>query len=183
MTRCDPRPPAPRLPIRWAALAVIASLAAAFPGPPVQAGENELNGPAEVIDGNSIAIGGRVVRLYGIDAPDEQQMCERQGGSWRCGQDAGWALAERLERHWVLCEPKSGAPGADPRADAVPAVCYLEGRQIDVNAWMVAQGWALADPGASIYVAEEQTAQHAGRGLWAGKFDPPWVWRAEHREP
>jgi endonuclease YncB( thermonuclease family) len=138
----------------------------------------ELNGPAHVVDGNRVTIGSQIVRLYGIDAPDEDQMCERRGAAWHCGQDAGWALAERLERHWLLCEIRADPPGP---SDDVPAICYLEGRRIDVNAWMVAQGWALADPGAAVYAAEEQTAQRAGRGLWAGKFDPPWTWRQQHR--
>jgi len=168
--------PAPRPAVRGAVLVLTAALAASFPTPARQAWGAELNGPAEVIDGNRVTIGGQVVRLYGIDAPDEDQMCERHGGAWRCGQDAGWALAERLERHWVLCETRAD-PAASEASDAVPAVCYLEGRQIDVNAWMVAQGWALADPATSTYAAEEQTAQRAGRGLWIGKFDPPWVWR------
>lgn len=175
-TPCDARAPAPRRQEWRTVLALVAALAASFAATAFGAAAAELNGPAAVIDANSIAIGGRVVRLYGIDAPDEDQMCERRGGAWRCGQDAGWALAERLERHWVLCETRPEAP--DPEAsDAVPAVCYLDGRQIDVNAWMVTEGWALADPGASVYTAEQQIAQRAGRGLWSGKFDPPWVWR------
>ncbi|HTP83386.1 MAG TPA: thermonuclease family protein [Alphaproteobacteria bacterium] len=170
----DRRAWAPRPRLTWAllvggALVIVAARAAAA----------ELNGPAQVVDGNRIAIGGNVVRLFGIDAPDEDQMCERRGAAWRCGQDAGWALAERLERHWVLCEIRTDAP-ADA-SEPVPAVCYLEGRQIDVNAWMVVQGWALADPGAAVYAAEQQTAERAGRGLWAGKFDPPWEWRKRSR--
>jgi len=157
------------------ALILTAALGAAFP-----AKAAELKGPAQVVDGNKLTIGGSVVRLYGIDAPDENQMCERRGAPWRCGQDAGWALAERLERHWVLCETRADAPNPEA-SEAVPAICYLEGRQIDVNAWMVAQGWALADPGATAYAAEEHTAEQAGRGLWAGKFEPPWEWRTKAR--
>lgn len=184
LNRPTRRAPAPRLSLAPVALALAAALiltvalvltlafAAAFP-----ARAAELNGPAQVVDGNRVTIGTQLVRLYGIDAPDEDQMCERRGAAWRCGQDAGWALAERLERHWVLCETRADPP--DPEAsDAVPAVCYLEGRQIDVNAWMVTQGWALADPGAAVYAAEEHTAERAGRGLWAGKFAPPWEWRS-----
>lgn len=155
---------------------------------------DELNGPAEVIDGNSIAIGGRAVRLFGIDAPDEDQTCRRAGQAWRCGQDAGWALAEEIERHWVLCDtrpdaaeapgapdtPAPGAPAAAAPEPAVRAVCYLDGRRIDLNAWMVEQGWALADRRSSAYLAQEQAAQRAGRGLWSGTFEPPWQWR-RHR--
>jgi endonuclease YncB( thermonuclease family) len=186
--RTPRRAPAPRLSlvpvalvlilalILTAALVLTVTLAAAFP-----ALAAEFNGPAQVIDANRVTIGSQVVRLYGIDAPDNGQMCQRHDAVWRCGQDAGWALAERLERHWVLCETRGTEPSGDAADDGVPAVCYLEGRQIDVNAWMVAQGWALADPGAGVYGTEEQAAQRAGRGLWSGKFDPPWVWRGKNR--
>ncbi len=126
-----------------------------------------LNGPARVIDGNAIEIGGTVVRLRGIDAPDETQICERDGRPWRCGQDAAWALAARIERHWVLCD-----------GDTV-AVCYIGGRQgIELNRWMVAQGWAT--PTSDIYAADQDAAQRASLGLWSGKFQQPADWRAQH---
>lgn len=148
---------------RIAACFVLAVLAVA------PAAAAEIAGPAHVIDANSVDIGGRPVRLHGIAAPVESQICERNGAAWRCGQDASWALAERLERHWLLCDTMD-----DASPEASTAVCYLGGRQgIDVGAWMVEQGWALADPAASDYAAQEQAAQKAGRGLWAGKFDLP----------
>ncbi|HEX9463883.1 MAG TPA: thermonuclease family protein [Alphaproteobacteria bacterium] len=129
----------------------------------------EITGPAHVIDASSIDIGGRPIRLYGIAAPAESQICERNGAAWRCGQDASWALAERLERHWVLCDTMD-----DAAPEASTAICYLGGRQgLDVAAWLVDQGWALADPAASDYAAQEQAAQKTGRGLWAGKFELP----------
>ncbi len=118
------RPGAPRGHGKSTALAVTILVSVAFPA--MAARGAQLTGPAQVVDGNSIAIGGRVVRLYGIDAPDEDQVCQRRGAAWRCGQDAGWALADRQ---------------------------------------------------ANAYVGQEQAAQRAGRGLWAGKFDPPWAWR------
>jgi endonuclease YncB( thermonuclease family) len=157
---------------------------------PAAARADELNGPAEVIDGNSLAIGGRAVRLFGIDAPDEDQTCRRGGAAWRCGQEAGWALAAKIELHWVLCDtqpPAARAPGIaagpepagpDTPSPAVRAVCYIDGRRIDLAAWMVEQGWALADRRSAAYLAQEQAAQRAGRGLWSGTFEPPWQWRA-----
>ena len=170
---------APRILLALTALGVTTGLAAAVP-----ARAAELNGPAEVVDANSITIGGRVVRLFGIDAPDEGQMCRRGGAEWRCGQEAGWALAERLERHWVLCDtkptpasPQAAAEGPDVSAADLTAVCYLDGRRIDINAWMVENGWALADRRADVYGPQEQAAQRAARGLWSGTFDPPWQWR------
>lgn len=159
----------------------IAALAAAVLAPVLVAGgtaATDLNGPAQVADGNSIAIGGVPIRLRGIDAPDEDQICQRDHIPWRCGQQAAWALAERLERHWVLCDPQ---PASNTKPDAVSAICYLGGRQgINVNAWMVEQGWAVSDRTTNTYLAEEHSAQAGGRGLWSGDFEPPWSWR-QHR--
>jgi len=130
----------------------------------------EINGPARVIDAGTIEIGSSTISLYGVDAPRSDQVCERGGAAWRCGQDAEWALAERFERHWALCDEK----GTDS-AGRIVAVCYLGGRNgIDVNAWLLEQGWALAHADApDTYHALENAAQRAGRGLWSGKFTSP----------
>ncbi len=134
----------------------------------------EFNGPARVIDAGTIEIGSQTIGLFGIEAPPSDQMCERNGAAWRCGQGAEWALAERLERHWLLCDEQ--APDRQGRARGI---CYLAGRNgIDVNAWMVENGWAVARPEeTTAYVRLEEAAQRAGRGLWSGKFVPPSAWR------
>ncbi len=44
-----------------------------------------LIGRASVIDGDTIEIHGRRIRLYGIDAPESGQSCEANGGTYRCG--------------------------------------------------------------------------------------------------
>ena len=47
---------------------------------------------------------------------------------------------------------------------------------------MVYTGWALADRRYSTrYVATEDDAREAGRGLWRDKFVPPWEWRRGKR--
>ena len=58
------------------------------------------------------------------------------------------------------------------------AVCSLSGS--DVNAWMVRQGWALAYGYAGTYHAQQDEAQAARRGIWAGAFVPPAEWRKRH---
>jgi endonuclease YncB( thermonuclease family) len=60
------------------------------------------------------------------------------------------------------------------------AVCWVGDE--DVDGWMVGQGWALAFRKYSDrYVAEEDAARAAGRGIWRGTFDAPWDWRAARR--
>ena len=54
--------------------------------------------------------------------------------------------------------------------------CYYRG--IDIGAAMVRAGWALAYRRyAKDYIADEQEAKAAKRGLWAGTFQTPEAWR------
>jgi endonuclease YncB( thermonuclease family) len=84
-------------------------------------------------------------------------------------------LANHIASGTVSCDQRD-----IDRYGRTVAVCYLGSE--DVNAWMVAQGWALAYRHYSKnYVAQEETARSAKTGLWAGAFVPPWEWRAANR--
>ena len=135
-----------------------------------------LAGVATVRDGDSIEIHGQAIRLYGVDAPEARQVCQRDGTEWRCGQAAAHALAEHIGRRPVTCRQRDRDRYGRP-----VAVCLSAGE--DVSAWLAREGWALAYRRyASDYVAEEATAQAAKRGLWSGTFTPPWEWRERQRE-
>ena len=78
------------------------------------------------------------------------------------------------------------APGCavSPRAATatrrVIAVCFKGA--VNLNAWMVEQGWAVAFRKYGIdYIAQEDEARLARRGMWAGSFEMPWDWRARNR--
>ncbi|MCB2052115.1 MAG: thermonuclease family protein [Novosphingobium sp.] len=61
------------------------------------------------------------------------------------------------------------------------AVCRSRG--VDLNGWMVSQGWALAYRRYSTdYVAAESRAAQARRNIWSGSFDMPWEWRSARRQ-
>ncbi len=132
-----------------------------------------LTGVAEVIDGDTIRLEGKPVRLDGIDAPEARQECEEPDRrSYSCGNAATRFLADRIGEQQVTCE----ILGKDAYGRAIGA-CRTE--NVDLNAEMVRSGWALAFRRYSErYVREEQQAEAAGAGLWAGTFDPPWEWRA-----
>ena len=59
------------------------------------------------------------------------------------------------------------------------AICNAGG--LDLNAWMVSSGWALAyRQYSTTYVGAEAQAEAAKVGIWGGEFTPPWEWRRSH---
>jgi endonuclease YncB( thermonuclease family) len=134
-------------------------------------------GRASVVDGDTIEIHGTRIRLFGIDAPEGGQTCTVQGKAMPCGQRAAFALADKIGRQVVECRPKD-----EDRFGRVVAVCGVGGE--DINAWMVAQGWALAYRYYSRdYVSQERSASKARLGMWQGEFEPPWDWRHKNPQP
>lgn len=132
-----------------------------------------LIGVASVVDGDTIEIHGQRIRLHGIDAPESSQPCTRPGGEvWPCGRHAANALADEIGRATVHCGPL----GQD-RYRRTIAVCRKGGE--DLGQWMVARGWAVAFRRYSLdYVAAEDRAYAARRGVWSGDFQMPWDWRS-----
>ncbi len=128
-----------------------------------------LDGQPRVIDGDTVELAGRRLRLAGIDAPELAQSCERGGQAYRCGETAREALRE-LARAGMVCT----LSGHDKyRRDL--ARCEASGR--DVGSVLVLRGMAVAY---GRYEAEERAARERSAGLWAGRFDRLSAWRAEH---
>jgi endonuclease YncB( thermonuclease family) len=140
-------------------------------GSPVQAG-GEIAGVASVVDPDTIEIHGQRIRLHGIDAPEGGQTClDAAGRNWRCGQRAALALQDLIGRRTVTCDERDV-----DRYGRIVGRCLVGG--LDINEWLVAQGLALAYWRYSRdYVAAEDEVRVAGRGMWAGTFEPPWEWR------
>lgn len=135
----------------------------------------DIAGHPTVVDGDTLEIGAQRIRLHGIDAPERRQTCAVRGKPWDCGAEATRALAARIADRHVECESTD-----TDRYGRTVAVCRSGGA--DLNAWMVAEGWALAYRRyATDYVDHELAAQNAQRGIWRGEFVAPWEWRRGRR--
>jgi endonuclease YncB( thermonuclease family) len=133
----------------------------------------EIAGPPRIIDGRTLEVAGQRIRLFGIDAPDLDQLCRHGGRDYHCGQVARAALWDLVSGLDVGCAPETEAPGPD---GTIAATCSAG--DVSLNEAMVRSGWALADRAASDrYVAIEADAKSARRGLWKGPFEPPSAWR------
>ena len=67
-----------------------------------------ISGQAEVIDGDTLRIGGARIRLYAIDAPESEQRCDdAQGHPYRCGLLATSVLEQEIAGAPVSCTPMS----------------------------------------------------------------------------
>lgn len=138
-----------------------------------------------VVDGDSLAIGQTRLRLVGIDAPELQQTCLRDGRAVQCGVLAKQHLARLVAAAPVSCADhgtdKHGRQLAVCRgninSDPVRGALVTAGEQATLNAQMVHDGWAVSY---GDYKALEVLAALAGRGLWALDFEQPEDWRRIH---
>ena len=88
-----------------------------------------------MIYGDIVDVAGVRIRLWGINPPERGQVCNAWDRAWNCETMATEALASRSEG--LACEAM-----ATDRYGRTLGVCYAGGE--DVNAWLVANGWALA---------------------------------------
>ena len=137
-------------------------------------------GVASIIDGDTIEIHGQRIRFNGIDAPESQQYCDdAKGFEYPCGRrsaealDTFLAVSRPVRCEFVSWDRYGRYVGDCRRADGA-----------SVAAWLVENGHALDWPKYSNggYAGQQATASAAKRGIWAGPFQAPWDWRAEHRD-
>ncbi len=163
---------------RWlmAGLAALAALALAAG---VRAEDaTRVSGTAVVVDATHLEVGGRHFKLYGIDAPDIDEVCDDASGKeYPCGVEARAALAALVKDGTASCQPH----GVDQNNDAL-GVCSVG--KVDVARALIDAGWAVADRTRTLfYEKAEEDARLTQHGLWQGPFVPPDAWRAGERVP
>ena len=125
-----------------------------------------------ITDGDTIKFNNKKIRLHGIDTPEIKQLCKSKNGEdYKCGVKAKLALINLISSHQVKCS----VHGKD-RYKRLIATCFV--KNININEWLVKEGWALAYRRYSKdYVDEEVFAKNNNLGIWRGDFLEPWKWR------
>jgi len=127
----------------------------------------------KVSDGDSLRSGTLRIRLFGIDAPELNQECKDQnGGIWGCGIAAQRQLVALIGTEKEL---QCSLRDVD-RYGRLIMQCFTG--STDIGAAMVQSGHALAYRHFSdLYIADEDQAKTAQKGIWRGIFVAPWEWR------
>lgn len=131
-----------------------------------------ITGISRIIGGDTLALNGRAVKLFGVAAPDISQTCaDASGRGYKCGHQAiswlsGW-LADNEIKCYILNEDERGV---------LTGVCMLG--PYDIGAALINAGWAVADVRQTqIYLPYQNQALSNKRGLWQGEFYMPWDWQ------
>lgn len=140
----------------WAAIAFWAAIQAA----PARA--ETLQGATIVREDGTLWVSGRRVQLWGVVLAPSPPTCLPDERPASCGQRAVLALDRMLDgafaRCEIVCQPLPPAP--------ISARCTARGQ--DLAAWLLINGWAVADDGApGHYRSLEHAAIVQGRGVWS----------------
>jgi endonuclease YncB( thermonuclease family) len=126
-----------------------------------------------VVDADTLKVGDRTFRLYGVDVPDARQSCD--GGAWVPRPHAVAALTRFIGDRKVDCiqvytDQKTGVP-----------VALCNAGNDDLQAFMVGQGWAwVVRPDGLKYIDYERQAMALRRGVHGHDCERADRWRRRH---
>ena len=151
-----------------------------------------VSGIPRIIDGDTVEVSGKRVRLLGIDAPELKQFCTNTStmSNFPCGSIAKNALIKKVGAMPMVC-------AVQEKTDVYGRLLGYCGTRVDastlasrpassLNAWMVRSGNALAyRQYSTAFVEQEEAARKSKQGLWAKnvKFEVPWEWRKSQHSP
>ena len=140
----------------------------------------EISGNAQIIDGDTIKINSKKIRLFGIDAPEFNQMCRKPylpiifftfTKDYPCGKISTEKLKKKINNKVITCKILD-----IDRYKRYIGECYK--RNLNLNSWLVSNGHAVAYRKYSKkYISNEINAKNEKKGVWQGKFEMPWDYR------
>jgi endonuclease YncB( thermonuclease family) len=126
---------------------------------------------AIVRDDATLRVRGRDISLFGVYVVDNRPFCDTTFRPARCKTRAAVALASRIQG-FVRCIPQ-----AQHRDGTIRAICYVDGSgifdpPIDLGAYLIREGWAVALPEAPFaYHTYQEIAKVNRRGVWGFQAD------------
>ncbi len=133
--------------------------------------QNVSSNTVHVIDGDTIKIGNKKIRFSGIDAPELNQYCFKNGKKILCGVLAKKALVKKIGNK----VPKCVIEGKDIYK-RILAECFINKKSL--SKFLVRNGYAFAYRKYSKkFIQDEEVARKNKLGLWSMKFDYPWEFR------
>lgn len=158
------------------ALAVAVTLVTVGDGARAETRKRDVyQGRVRVTDGDTLQMGRDALRIWGVDAPEAEQVCLQDGQAFRCGDVVKRELQRFIGRSTARCEYRDWNEGQlglyKPRA---VVQCYVRG--VDLGDWLVSRG--LAAPSyVSVYMNPGRLACNYRLGLWTGAWANPADWR------
>ena len=142
-----------------------------------------ISGIAKVSDGDTIRIDEKKIRLFGIDAPELNQKCQKPwlvisflnfNKQYPCGQISTKKIKNKIDNKMIICKWKD-----KDKYKRFIAECFKG--KTNINAWMVRNGYAVAYKKYSKkFVSLENIAKKEKLGIWKGTFEMPWDYRRKN---
>jgi endonuclease YncB( thermonuclease family) len=167
----------------WPLPAILTLLVAGYAAT-LSSQESNAGQAVRVIDGDTLQLDGRIIQLYGIDAPELGQLCKSDENKWPCGVEAALALRKlvAVSGQQLRCSPWGGGPAKRTADGALVEVCQVGDK--DLARVMLRNGYGVATPGSfPDYLDAEKDAKDASLGIWHSRFLLPWVWRQRSADP
>lgn len=133
-----------------------------------------------VVDGDSLELNERRIRLIGIDAPEYMQVCyDEKKQSYDCGMESRLFLKKMVdEARKKGLKIKCVSEGKD-RYKRELSVCFADDKNLNLE--MVKEGYAVSYKD-NRYQKLEKRAQKTKKGIWRGKFMRPEIYRVLQRQ-
>lgn len=137
----------------------------------------DISAKAIAVDGDTLLIEGATIELWGIDAPELTQICQKNGVDWPCGLVAKDHLSKFIENQILTCKEKPASGHSHSRSKCAVG-------SLDIGAEMIEVGLALPERPVSetYYIRSYKEARGLGRGIHAGQYLAPWDWRRKNKK-
>ena len=125
----------------------------------------------KVVDGDTIHLNGEKIRFAGIDTPELNQICIKNGIKNSCGVTAKQILIDKIAKNTVKCISQ----GNDQYKRTL-AECFVNNESL--SSYLVRSGYAFAYRRYSDkFISDEEYAKVNKIGIWSMTFDYPWDYR------